>query len=298
MGKKTGTLLAIAACALLVVAAGCSRDRKEAGKAETKEPVKTARQAESRPPETVNVEGTVEEAINSGGFTFLRIKTASGEKWASVPMVEVKKGEKVSLINAFPFPNFYAKSLDRTFEELIFASGIKGKEPIPRRRMVPAAKAEEKAEQAASAQAGEVGANTFAAALASSGAAPAGPAAGGSAAARVKKAKIKVDRAPGANGFTVAEIFARAAALDGKKVVINGKVVKVSRGIMGRNWIHIQDGTGSPEGKDHDLVVTSQQAPEMDALVQVEGVLRADRDFGSGYRYAALVEDASFKKLK
>ena len=106
-----------------------------------------------------------------------------------------------------------------------------------------------------------------------------------------------MDRAPGANGFTVAEIFARAAALDGKKVVINGKVVKVSRGIMGRNWIHIQDGTGSPEGKDHDLVVTSQDAPEMDELVQVEGVVRADRDFGSGYRYAALVEDASFKKL-
>jgi hypothetical protein len=125
----------------------------------------------------------------------------------------------------------------------------------------------------------------------------AAPAAGGSEAARVGKAAIKVDRAPGANGFTVAELFAKAAELDGKKVVVNGKVVKVSRGIMGRNWIHIQDGTGSAAGKDHDLVVTSQQAPEMDEIVQVEGVLRADRDFGSGYRYAALVEDASFKKI-
>ena len=65
---------------------------------------------------------------------------------------------------------------------------------------------------------------------------------------------------------------------------------------MGRNWIHLQDGTGNPESNTHDLVVTTSQEPAADwDIITIEGVLAADKDFGSGYSYAAIIEEASIK---
>ena len=68
------------------------------------------------------------------------------------------------------------------------------------------------------------------------------------------------------------------------------KVVKSLSGIMGTNWLHIQDGTGEPGA--NDLTVTSDTVAPVGATVLVEGVLVLDKDFGSGYRYAVIVENA------
>lgn len=275
-------------CGLMVTAVACDRGGEK--RREKKAPVPPL--AQSKQPAGVDVEGTVAEVLEGGGFTFLRIKTADGEKWASVPQVSVKKGEKVKLIDAFPFPKFHSKSLNRTFDEMIFASAIEGKQAVRPHFNAPTPAAEkEKGKGSAK------GGDSFTAAMAESGGASPGAPQTGSAAAVVKKTEITVDRAPGSNGFTVAELFAKAAELNGKKVLVNGKVVKVSRNIMGRNWIHIQDGTGDSSGKNHDLVVTSADAPEKDKMVQVEGIMKANKDFGSGYRYAALVEEAKFVNL-
>jgi hypothetical protein len=73
--------------------------------------------------------------------------------------------------------------------------------------------------------------------------------------------------------------------------------MKVSPRIMGRNWIHLQDGTGNPDNKTHDLVVTTSQDPDADwDIITVEGVLAANKDFGSGYTYDAIIEDANIKQ--
>jgi len=61
---------------------------------------------------------------------------------------------------------------------------------------------------------------------------------------------------------------------------------------MGKNWIHIQDGTGDPTTNTHDLVVTSSAIVEKDTVISLEGVLAAGKDFGAGYRYDVLIEDA------
>jgi hypothetical protein len=109
---------------------------------------------------------------------------------------------------------------------------------------------------------------------------------------------MKVKKATGPNAYTVAEIFKNKGRLNGKKVVIRGKVVKVSSGIMNRNWIHIQDGTGSHMTGDNDLVVTSDAIPAVGDTVIVRGTMQKDRDFGSNYKYAVIVEKAEIEIQK
>jgi hypothetical protein len=105
------------------------------------------------------------------------------------------------------------------------------------------------------------------------------------------KEDVKVE--PLKDGYTIAKIFQQKGSLTGKSVKVRGKVTKFNEDIMGRNWIHIQDGTG--DKNQYDLVVTSDQKAEVGKIVTVEGVLAADKDFGSGYTYSVLIENASIK---
>ncbi len=61
---------------------------------------------------------------------------------------------------------------------------------------------------------------------------------------------------------------------------------------MGKNWLHIQDGTGDPGSNTHDLVVTTDGEAEKGAVVTVEGIIAANKDFGSGYKYDVIIEEA------
>jgi hypothetical protein len=101
-----------------------------------------------------------------------------------------------------------------------------------------------------------------------------------------------VEKAEG--GFTIAEVYARKADLAGKKVKIRGQVVKVSSGIMGKNWIHIQDGT--KEGDHFDLTITTAEIVIAGDVASFEGTLAVNKDFGAGYFYSVIVEDATVVK--
>ncbi|MDA8099669.1 MAG: hypothetical protein M0042_08585 [Nitrospiraceae bacterium] len=127
------------------------------------------------------------------------------------------------------------------------------------------------------------------------GSAPQGPT-GSKAQVGAKEKNVKVTKATGANACTVAEAYGKSAALNKKTVVVKGKVVKVSKNIMGKNWVHLQDGTGDQTKGTHNLVVTTQDAPEVGDVVTATGTLTKDRDFGAGYKYNVIVEDASVKK--
>ncbi|WP_224981159.1 hypothetical protein [Geomonas agri] len=96
--------------------------------------------------------------------------------------------------------------------------------------------------------------------------------------------------------YKVSELFTGKAALDKQKVTVKGKVVKVSGGIMDRNWIHLQDGSGSSNRQDNDLTVTTTQAlPTVGKIVTITGTLAKDKDFGSGYFYKVIVENATIR---
>jgi hypothetical protein len=96
-------------------------------------------------------------------------------------------------------------------------------------------------------------------------------------------------------GQTIAQLFADRALLNGKEVAVRGQVVKVSPNIMDRNWVHLQDGSGDPTAKTNDLTLTTEQTVVVGQVVVARGTLAADRDFGMGYRYDAIVEGARFE---
>jgi hypothetical protein len=110
----------------------------------------------------------------------------------------------------------------------------------------------------------------------------------------VESTKENVSVEPAVNGYTIEKIFKDKKSLAGDKVKVKGKVVKYNAGIMDRNWIHIQDGTGK-QG-EHDLVVTSDDAVQLGDVIIAEGILAVDKDFGSGYMYSVILENAEIKK--
>lgn len=88
---------------------------------------------------------------------------------------------------------------------------------------------------------------------------------------------------------SVADIFAKKDELNGKNVTLSGKVVKVNLGIMGKNWIHLQDGTGA-QGTN-DITITTEGTAAVDDKVVVTGTVVTDKDFGSGYKYDVIIEN-------
>ncbi len=92
---------------------------------------------------------------------------------------------------------------------------------------------------------------------------------------------------------TVEQVFAQQAELSGKHIHISGEVVKVNNGIMGKNFLHIQDGSGA-EGTN-DIIVTSQQTANVGDKVEVDALVTTNRDFGMGYSYAVILEEGKLK---
>jgi hypothetical protein len=104
---------------------------------------------------------------------------------------------------------------------------------------------------------------------------------------------VRVEKAEGKDGRTVAEIYATKAALKGTGVAVRGRVVKWNPEILGRNWIHLRDGSGSPEGRDNDITVTTTDTVANGDIVVVRGTVALDQDFGAGYSYPVMLEKAT-----
>jgi hypothetical protein len=104
----------------------------------------------------------------------------------------------------------------------------------------------------------------------------------------ISKLDIKIDQPQG--GTSIGDLYAKRSSYGGKMITVKGQVSKVNKGIMGRNWVHIQDGTSDSE--NFDLTITTGDAPEPGDIVTYSGVLSLDKDFGAGYSYALIVEDA------
>lgn len=125
------------------------------------------------------------------------------------------------------------------------------------------------------------------------GTAPAQPAASGTKGQVAKQVAEPVAKATGEGAKTVAEVNNQRAELSGKPVRVRGRVVKSNNGILGANWLHLQDGTGDESDSSHDITVTTQSTAKVGDVVTAAGVLATDKDFGSGYKYAAIIESAA-----
>jgi|JFJP01.1.fsa_nt_gi hypothetical protein len=226
--------------------------------------------------------GIILETMNASGYTYILVESGQSKTWVAIPETPVKKGEAVHYQEGMPMKNFHSKTLNRTFPVIVFSPGLTPGVEI------------EKPKPDASAPAAD---KSFSSAVQAETTAKAMPdkemtASGGSTGAIAPFTEIKIEKALGENSHTVAEIFAKAKELDGKTVRLRGKIVKMNLNIMGRNWLHLQDGTGDPMTNTHDLVVTTAETPAQDQVVTVEGTMSAKKDFGAGYSYAAIIESA------
>jgi hypothetical protein len=112
-------------------------------------------------------------------------------------------------------------------------------------------------------------------------------------AARIDPPKGPVEPSNAPNGKRVANVFAERASLDQKTIRVRGVVVKLMDGILGKTYLHLQDGSGSAGAGDNDLTVTTTEVFSLGETVEVEGLLTIDQDIGAGYSYSALLTGAT-----
>jgi hypothetical protein len=210
------------------------------------------------------VSGKVQEVLEVEGFTYLRLKTRDGELWAAISSAPVKAGAEVTINDTNLMTNFESRKLNRKFDRIVFGSLAGAAKPATAGGLPPGH--------------------------------PAPAAAGTPAPATAPAADVKVAKAAGANGRTVAEIVSRRTELKDKPVEVRGQVVKFTPGVMGKNWIHLRDGSGSAADGTNDVTVTTKGEARVGEVVLVKGIVRIDRDLGSGYAYKVLVEDATLAK--
>ncbi len=226
-------------------------------------------EAQAAPP-SASIKGKVLERLDAPPYSYLRIQQGKEEMWAAVPKADVAKGSEVTVLNAMPMANFESKTLKRTFEVVFFGTLEGSAAAAPAPGMPPA---------------GMEGS-------------PAGMAQQHAKAAQGPSnvGDVKVPKASGPDARTVAEVYAQKGALKEKQVTIRGKVVKFNPGIMGKNWVHLQDGSGKADKGDNDVTVTTQDMTAVGDTVVVKGTVRVDKDFGAGYAYPVIVEDAKLSK--
>ena len=205
------------------------------------------------------VKGVVLEVKEVESYTYLRLKTKTGETWAAIGKAPVKKGAEVTVENVMVMTNFKSPSLNKTFPTILFGTlgGAAGSAGGPVRDMSMA--------HAGIAKTADIG-------------------------------DVKVAKASGANARTVMEINAKAAELKDKPVLVRGKVVKFNPQIMGKNWVHLRDGSGSDGAGNNDILVTTQAQAKVGDVVTAKGTVRFNKDFGAGYSYKVLVEDATLQR--
>jgi hypothetical protein len=219
----------------------------------------------------------VKEVQQVGGYTYLLVKgNGKGpEYWVAVSSMLASPGETYHYQGGLLMENFHSNELDRTFESVLFVDAIYPGE-APKGNL-------------ASAQTSDAGS-----AMSSSGGGNIpmhGTPQGDTPGSRVveEKSNVKVETAEGA--ISIADLYADPSAFEGKKIRVTGQVTKFNPSIMDRNWIHLQDGT-EYQGK-FDLTATSGEFFETGNTITLEGILALNRDFGYGYSYELLLENAS-----
>ncbi len=226
------------------------------------------------------VRGKIAEKIDVSQYSYLKLATASGEKWTAVPRTDKKVGEEVGVGNVLAMQDYQSPELKRKFDVVYFGT-LTG----PGGEAAPMPPAMGGAPGGAPAGAGE---------------GPATPSqmAAQHQAAMAGRPDVKVDKvakAAGADARTVEEIWAQREKLKGKTVAVRGQVVTFTPA-MGKNFVHLRDGSGDSQKKDNDVTVTTADAVAVGDVVTAKGVVTTDKNLGFGYAYPVMVEDAEIVK--
>lgn len=245
-------VLAAIAASLLSALGGCT---KSADQAAAENP------ALSAPVPPGMVRGKALETMNSGGYTYVFMDTGQERRWIAALETPVEVGDVVQTDPGMVMTGFTSNTLDRTFDTIFFVGALqnlsRGTQPAPQ----------------------------VAAEL------PAGHPDIGAAAPATATAPVEAIEAY-AEGKDIAWVHANKDELAGKEITLRGKVVKYNPGILGWNFLHVQDGSGTAAAGDNDLIVTTAATTAVGETVVLTGNIVLDKDFGAGYSYPVLLDDA------
>lgn len=198
--------------------------------------------------------GTVTETMSAAGYTYLQVDTGEEIFWAAAPVMSVEVGDDVIVPAGMAMQDFHSSALDRDFDVVYFVDAVQvGDAPVGDPQL------------------------------------PSGHPPVGNRADAAPTSVDAVEQLEG--GLRVADIVAGGAELAGKTVSFRGQVVKFNPNIMGTNWLHVQDGSGEPGSAD--ITVRTSDEAAVGQTVVVRGVVATDQDFGFGYAYDVLVENAT-----
>ncbi|MDH3380059.1 MAG: hypothetical protein OEQ39_24320 [Gammaproteobacteria bacterium] len=209
------------------------------------------------------IRGAVLETMNAGGYTYVLMETGEEQRWVAGREIPVQVGDVVQSTQGMPMANFESKSLNRTFDVVYFVDRLENMSVA----MMPEGHPDTPMPEGH-------------------------PSIDG--AADVMSADVSVaELKPGQD---IAWLYANKDTLAGQQVSLRGQVVKYNDGILGWNFIHIQDGSGDAADGNHDLTVTSKAATAMGETVVLTGTINLNKDFGAGYSFPVLMEGASITK--
>ncbi len=224
-----------------------------------------------------------EEVIQTSAYTYVRVSSDGRDYWIATPKMDVKEGQTYYWSEGSEMREFTSKELKRTFRSIFFLQNFSS-EPITLAKE-PATPQMGNAGQMNQAgqtgQAGQMGQADQTGMTGMTGKQPA-----------IEHGGISVKKIEG--GVTVAGLFSNRKSFQGKVVKIRGEVVKFSSGIMNKNWVHLQDGT--KDGTNFDLTITTLDSVKAGDIVVFEGKVTLDKDFGAGYFYEVILEDAKLTK--
>jgi hypothetical protein len=209
------------------------------------------------PLETVNNDLhkiVVKEKIDGGGYVYLNVEEDGKDYWMAIANMPVEVGNTYYYNGGMVMKDFISKHLDKTFEAITFAEGIRLTEEV---QITEDLVHEHSSEMEATVVMTE-----------------------------------KIEKAKGGNSLE--EVFKNRATLDKKNVIVKGKVVKVNNGIMDKNWVHIED--GSQFNNEKDLTITTQETVKEGDIVTFKGTIVLNKDFGAGYVYDIILEEATLLK--
>ncbi len=213
---------------------------KDKGSYKTIEPTTTSQNASHKI--------VVKESLDGGSYVYLNVEEDGKTYWMAISNMPVTVGETYYYDGGMVMKAFESKQLEKTFDEIIFAEGIRTTEKT--------------AESTQANPHAKVDATT----------------------------DIEVNIEKPENGTSMKELYSDKKSFSGKSIIVKGKVVKVNNGILNKNWVHIVDGTEF-DGKK-DLGLTTLDSVKMGDIVTFKGTIVLDKDFGHGYIFPVLLEDA------
>ncbi|MBI2966492.1 MAG: hypothetical protein HYY40_01595 [Bacteroidetes bacterium] len=211
-----------------------------------------------------------QEVIQTTNYTYLRVEENEIEQWLAVPKMEASAGGTYYYKGGgMLMKDFKSKELNRTFTEILFLEQVRSTPEFADKIIPPPTP--HGADPHNTIPVTESKANTNVA---------------------TDKKSVKIE--PVKDGITIAELYKNKKSYSGKTVKVKGEVTKFNPYIMDKNWIHLQDGTDY-SGK-FDLTATTNFETKVGDIITLQGIIALDQDFGYGYAYELLMQDAKLVK--